>query len=294
MGIQSLRNSNVRTFQKSSNTLSGNLPPYPVKATGGTVTFVGPYTVHTFTASANFVVSQSLTNVEYLVIAGGGGGGDNCGSGGGAGGYRNSVPGEISGGSTAAESRISLSPNTYPVTVGAGGPGNGGDIVGNGRPRGADGFASSFSTISSTGGGGGAAGGFGQSPGRNGASGGGASGYQGTYSGGSGISGQGYRGGDGIGSSTFGCGGGGGAGGKGLWGVSTGRNGGPGLLSSIDGTSVVRASGGSSCGSSGRTIGGGGSGDGVTPLAAYQNTGGGGGQASNGGSGIVIIRYLTV
>jgi hypothetical protein len=293
MGIQSSRNSNVTTFQKSSNILSGNLPPYPVKATGGNVTVVGEYTIHTFTASANFVVSQSLTNVEYLVIAGGGGGGDNCGSGGGAGGYRTSVPGAISGGGSNAESRISLSPNTYPVTVGAGGPGNGGDIVANGRPRGADGSASSFSTISSTGGGGGAAGGFGQSPGRNGGSGGGGSAYQGYYSGGNGTASQGYRGGDGYADSQFGNGGGGGAGGKGLWGVNVGRSGGPGILSSINGTSVVRASGGSSC-SAPSTIGGGGSGDGTTAFTGAANTGGGGGQANNGGSGIVIIRYLTV
>ena len=48
-------------------------------ATGGTITTVGDYKVHTFLSSSNFVVSQLGTApnnvVEYLVIAGTGGGG---------------------------------------------------------------------------------------------------------------------------------------------------------------------------------------------------------------------------
>jgi hypothetical protein len=54
-----------------------------VIATGGTVTDVGGYRIHTFTSSSDFVVTQGGV-VEYLIVAGGGGGGrgDN-GSGGG-------------------------------------------------------------------------------------------------------------------------------------------------------------------------------------------------------------------
>ena len=43
-------------------------------ATGGTITFITGYVVHTFTSSGNFVVTSG-GEVEYLVVAGGGGGG---------------------------------------------------------------------------------------------------------------------------------------------------------------------------------------------------------------------------
>ena len=61
-------------------------------ATGGTITTVGDYKIHTFNSSANFVVTQLGTApndvVEYLVVAGGGaGGGGITGAGGGAGGF---------------------------------------------------------------------------------------------------------------------------------------------------------------------------------------------------------------
>ena len=47
-----------------------------VKATGGTVSYAGGKTIHTFTNSGTFTVtSPSLTSVETLVIGGGGGGG---------------------------------------------------------------------------------------------------------------------------------------------------------------------------------------------------------------------------
>jgi hypothetical protein len=71
------------------------------RATGGTITQSGGYTIHTFTSSGNFVPTQNLT-VEYLVVAGGGGGG--VFGGGGAGGYRTSVPGATSGGGASSES----------------------------------------------------------------------------------------------------------------------------------------------------------------------------------------------
>ena len=66
-------------------------------ATGGTVTTSGNYKIHTFTSTANFVVSGP-GEVEYLVIAGGGGGGM---AGGGAGGYIEGTIAEISTGTYA-------------------------------------------------------------------------------------------------------------------------------------------------------------------------------------------------
>ena len=122
----------------SDGTLSANSITKTVVAlpTGGTITTSGSYRIHTFTSSSSFVVPSgvTLTDVQYLVIAGGGGGG--CGSsaagGGGAGGYRSSVPGQSSGGGASAESVIaSMGANTYTVTVGAGGAGVSGQTAGN-------------------------------------------------------------------------------------------------------------------------------------------------------------------
>ena len=48
----------------------------PIKATGGTITQVFNKTIHTFTASGSFNVSDpTLTSIEYLVVGGGGSGG---------------------------------------------------------------------------------------------------------------------------------------------------------------------------------------------------------------------------
>ena len=81
-------------------------------ATGGTITTVGDYKIHTFNSSNNFVVSQLGTApfnvVEYLVVAGGaGGGGELVGGGGGAGGLLTSTG-------------LSIAVQTYSVVVGSG------------------------------------------------------------------------------------------------------------------------------------------------------------------------------
>ena len=59
-----------------------------IVATGGTITYSGGMTIHTFTSSGTFNVTSapSGATVEALVIAGGGGGGSFAGGGGGAGG----------------------------------------------------------------------------------------------------------------------------------------------------------------------------------------------------------------
>ena len=236
---------------------------------------------------------ESLTSVEYLVVAGGGGGGGNNGTGnaggGGAGGYRTSTSFAITTGSS------------YTVTVGSGGSGAATNV-------GSDGANSVFGSITSTGGGGGGA--YSNQAGRAGGSGGG--GPQTTGGGGAGTSGQGNAGGDnnGIGGS-----GGGGAGGTGY--SSTGSSnreggvGGVGLASSITGSSVYRAGGGGggthNTGTGGYGVSGAG-GNGGGGNGHYKNTnqatagtantgggGGGGGETShagaNGGSGVVIIAY---
>jgi hypothetical protein len=51
--------------------------PSPFTATGGTITYSGGKTIHTFTSSGTFSFDASGLpgTVEYLVVAGGGGGG---------------------------------------------------------------------------------------------------------------------------------------------------------------------------------------------------------------------------
>jgi hypothetical protein len=250
---------------------------------------------------------NSLTAVEYLIVAGGGGGGqvnsDNGGGGGGGGGVLTGA--------------IAVTPQTYNVTVGAGGATlrdaiNDIDAVGGN---------SSFGSLVASGGGYG--GGYINGitivrfSGFHGGSGGGSSVNTGAIS--PAPAGQGFIGGFGL--NGWGGGGGGGAGGAG--GTTTATTtaiagaGGAGILSSISGTPTYYAGGGGGGGSTGRQsdldlggiggVGGGGRGGThrVNSTAGTPNTGGGGGGggggqpstlaetfASRGGSGIVIIRYL--
>jgi len=118
--------------------------PEFVTATGGTVLTCGNFKTHVFTGPGSFVVSSvgndlGSNTVEYLVVGGGGGGGTNAGGGGGAGGFRQSFPNPATAG-------FPINTQTYPITVGAGGPDSCGGPVGNGTN-------SIFSTITSAGGG---------------------------------------------------------------------------------------------------------------------------------------------
>ena len=253
------------------------------KATGGMISKIDGYYVHTFTASGTFTPTQDLTDVEYLVIAGGGGSGGNTARGpGGAGGYRSAVIGESSGGGNSAETPINLETGVnYTVTVGAGGA----DL--------ASGSNSVFSTITSIGGG---VGGAFRGPAGTGGSGGGA-GFD--ASGGAGTANQGRAGGNSNGNLR--AAGGGGASTAGQNGVASGVNpgaaGGAGVTSSITGTAIGRAGGGGGVGEStpGPATDGGGAGapaSGGIGTNGTVNTGGGGGSGNtSGGSGIVIVRY---
>ena len=79
----------------------------PISASGGTKTFSGDYTIHTFNSPDTFQVDSGAGLIDYLVVGGGGGGGS-LGGGGGAGllRYKEGEP---------------ITPGTYPVTIGAGG-----------------------------------------------------------------------------------------------------------------------------------------------------------------------------
>jgi hypothetical protein len=308
-------------------TLKGIARLPPIVATGGTITFSGPYKIHTFTTvgSTNFTITSPYTaQVQVLIVGGGGGGGGDRAAGGG-------------GGGLIFLSNTTITPGTYAVTVGDGGlPGWWGPNGGNGRVAG-NGGNSIFNGNIAIGGGG-----AGQhqyflngvyqnngepyyGAGRAGGSGGGGAAPNPSYPtalGGSPTVGQGYAGGSGFYNGSICCaGGGGGAGGPGGNGLSAaGGAGGPGLQITIGGTTAYYAGGGggaaaqdyrAAVGGAGG-IGGGGQADQsstVSGVAGTNGLGGGGGGAGNGsgwagssslggnvagfagGSGVVIIAY---
>jgi len=304
----------------------GNLTePTFIEATGGTVATSGDYKIHTFTGDGNFVVPQvgngpsnplgGPQTISYMVVAGGGGGGNGeANGGGGGGGFREGrdIGPSYTASPLVAPAGLTISAQTYPVTVGAaGGIGSkGGDSV--------------FSTITSAGGGGGgpnpqnpnqlckARGGSGSGGGRsscqtpNRQTSGGAGNYPPV------SPSQGNPGG----SSSGGSGGeiaGGGGGATATGGNSapgSGGSGGAGATTSISGSPVAYAGGGGggtepsgiSAGSGGSGGGGAGKNGAGTASSGSANTGGGGGGAGwgppptpktggSGGKGIVIVRY---
>ena len=304
----------VANSANRENTLS---PLYA--ATGGTITYSGGYTIHTFLAGGNFIVTTGTGNVEVLLVGGAGGGASQHSGGGGAGGYRTFTG-------------IATIVQTYAVVVGGGG--NGGAATAG--SDGSDGNASTAFGYSSAGGGG--AGSYSAHAGRAGGSGGGG-GTDGA-AGGSGNTpsttpSQGTGGGSATTHSASGGGGGGGGSSTGGsvsnagTGVNAGGPGGAGTLNNIDGNGYYWAAGGGGAGHQAGTTagiggqgGGGGGGNaagsasagglgGINPGGAGgtgagtggnggTNTGSGGGgsgsntgAAGNGGSGIVIVRYLT-
>ena len=231
----------------------------------------------------------SLDQFQYVVVAGGGGGGIAHAGGGGAGGFRT--------GSLGLNRAV-----TYSVSIGSGGATSPSRSV-----NGTNGSNSVFASITSIGGGGGG------SEYKGGNSGGSGGGGATAGSGGAGTLLQGNAGGAGSPSNPpFIGGGGGGAGAVGGNTTPTSAgNGGIGGISSITGTSTYYAGGGgggayggyagvTSAGTGG--LGGGGNGNygNGNGSAGTTNRGGGGGGGGyfnengyNGGSGIVILKYLS-
>ena len=266
-------------------------------ATGGTITTVTGYTIHTFTSDGTFEVTQGATDAEYLIVGGGGSGGLTVGftqgGGGGAGEVRVS----------SVDGNVLVTPGTYAVTVGAGGL----------SASTLDGSSSSALSVTAVGGGGGAHNAS-VVNGRSGGSGGGGAGFATSAStgGASTATGYGNAGGNGFASSPTvnrGAGGGGGAGAAGQAAASANSgDGGIGVPSTISGSVVYYGGGGGGAaftegnhGLGGTGGGGRGGSDTALPVAGAANTGGGGGGAGDasaqnggtGGSGVVIIRYRT-
>ena len=264
-------------------------------ATGGTITYSGGYTIHTFTGNGTFSPSINM-NVDILVVAGGGGGA-NTGSGGG-------------GGGVVYNTNYAMTVGGYSITVGNGGPG-GATTAAPGTKGSNSIVTNSLTTITAEGGGAGIS--HGGSAGGNGGSGGGGPIKTAAPAATGGTASQGYAGGAGFVDAGWvgGSGGGGGAGGVGSAGTNAAGsgNGGPGISNSITGTATFYAAGGGGGEVNGTYVGAGGSsigGNAVLNAAGGNgatNTGSGGAGGSYnggvytnggaGGSGIVIIRYPT-
>jgi hypothetical protein len=255
------------------------LDPY-YNSTGGSVTTDGAYTVVTYTTNGTFNVTGEI-NASVLVVGGGGAGYDFAGGGGGGGGIQYNTSFNATG--------------IINVTIGAGG--NCGFTyctfaTGNGKN-------STFGTITAIGGGYGGT--YDKPPTIGGSGGGGGRALSGT-TGAAGIAGQGSAGGNGASDNCGGGGGGNNATGSSCDGTNGGA-GGAGTNYTINGSTVCYgggAGGGSRAGTPATGKCGGGTGDTAgTPSANANGTNGlgGGGGAGNGptrgGSGIVIIRYLT-
>ena len=278
--------------QNISSTQITLTPPGLPTATGGTITYSGGYTYHTFTSSGTFTSTSPLL-VNYFAIGGGGGGGAWSGGGGGAGGLQQAT-------------NYSLPSGAYVIGIGQGGLGGAGETT----PATNGANTTIGSIVTAYGGGHGLNTNSGSFSGVVGCGGGRA------YSpGGSGQAG--LQGGDGGNNTTGGATGGGGVGGNGGGGgvVLYGNPGGVGV-SYFNGTTLQVGGGGGGGGIAGGTGGtasyGGGAGANGSPTAiaggnGTANTGGGGGGGSgtgsgtgnngtggNGGSGIVIISYLTI
>ena len=260
---------------------------------GGSISTYGNYRAHTFTSSGTFVNSVASLSVDMLLVAGGGSGGVDNGGGGGAGGML-----EPTG--------ISLTAQSYGITVGGGGASRaGGNDDGPGSPGG------NSTGLGYTAVGGGAGPGWtGANAGAvlNGGSGGGqSSSGSGVGPGpGSGTSGQGNNGGSAVNGYSGGGGGKGSAGSNGTGGIA-GRGGSQGNNAFRTGSNIGYAGGGTGGwdNASGLNSSGHSNNNGVTKATGQgqesdcaANTGHGGHGANHndnrsggGGSGICVIRY---
>jgi hypothetical protein len=291
-------------------TLTVNTAPTGgVSATGGTVTNYTlngtNYTAHIFTTVGTASINVTAGgNVEVLVVGGGGGGGQADNGPGGAGG------GGGAGGLILTNFTVLFGSN-YAITVGDGGStntaANGGNSLFGSLTALGGGYGGRMVNLLATNGGSGG-GGFGRGALPTNAA--GTATQPGSSSGGYGNNGG--AGGAGTPLNGGGGGGGGGAGSAGAAGNvnTTGGNGGAGFTNSISGIETVYAGGGGggsgeSGYAAGSATGGGGAGGayGTHGANASPNSGGGGGGSAvssgaqfyggKGGSGIVIVRYVT-
>jgi len=279
--------SNNLILYPNGNKIQGNTSNVTISTNGQAVNLVY---VDATKGWLNYSSGYSVGNysIDYLIIAGGASGGTNNGGGGGAGGV------------LVGASVLVTSGTSYNFVIGGGGA----SIAAGANANGNAGTNTTAFNLAAIGGGYGGGNNGGVANAGAGGSGGGG-GNNGGGAAGSGTSGQGNPGGLGYAPVYYGGGGGGGAtsSGSNASGTNAG-NGGSGYTWS-NGSSYAGGGGGaisspSSAGSGGSGGGGGGGVNGGSPAAtsASVNTGSGGGGSGSGvsgagGSGIVVVRYLS-
>jgi hypothetical protein len=286
-----------------------------IYATGGTITESGGRTFHTFTTNGTFTLNYSVGTIEVALIGGGGGGGGVNGGGGGAG--------------NAIIATSTLTPDTYTVTIGAGGAGGTASSIGGNGTQSRFANGSSSVNVRALGGGGGATTGVGGGA-NGGCGGGGAEGTEslggsagpGVITGMTGVFNSATSGGFNPNPANFGTAGSGGGGsqsiGLNVSAITPSDGGDGGTATLYYGTYYGGGGGGAAAptgvygapkkgrggGTAPPTSGGNGSLGATTTQAepGVANTGGGGGGGEDatggypgaaGGSGIVIVSYLT-
>lgn len=245
------------------------------RASGGTVTTAGPFTVHAFTTTGANTFTPATTGFVDILLVGGGGG------------TRSGSPGQGSGaggGGTIFKKMIPVTAGTpYSINVGTGGPAvpsNGVPPISPGPNGGDTTFTYSEITTTAYGGAGGTGGLAAVGVSQPLASGSGGREQPGGT--GAGVLGIGFSGGQGVGGSS--SGGGGGAGGAGSPGTSvSGANGGASVpIAYFTGVSTHTVSGGGG-GTAPVNVG--------TPGGGIYGTGATGG-VSAGQPGVAYIRYI--
>lgn len=235
----------------------------PFDASGGVITTIDGYKIHTYTVSGTFTPSLTAEGKVEVLVVGGGGGGSYAYAGGGG------------GGGAVVYGVLNIAKNTTPISV----------VVGNGGAVGSAGGTSYFSSLTANGGNPGS-GNYGGSSGSGNAG----SGPSGSKSGG---------GGGGAGSPSLHSWTGGGCGGEGFGSSISGTLVNYGGGGGGSGNSSESGSGSGNYGAWGPAGGGRGANSTTNASAARLNSGGGGGggtsfnnrSASAGADGIVIIRY---
>jgi hypothetical protein len=275
----------VAATDPSGNTTNQSFSIICSATTGGTLSSLPGYIVHTFTEDGSFYSGTSIASLEYLIVGGGGAGGDFFSGGG----YN--AAGGGGGGGGVLSGTMSVAPGTsYPITIGAGG-------VSTATSNTSGGYASNGGNtvalgLTAIGGGRGGAGNSSVSanayPASSGGSGGGGvrpDGGSNFVTGGGNTSGQGNVGGSYQTGTDGNAAGGGGKGSQGANSGTNNSNGGAGYSSSISGVSVIySAGGGGGKGISGTWTGAGGS-NGAGGAGQTRADSGGGGNATTPGSG---------
>ena len=238
----------------------GDINLAPVIGTGGTISRAQGYVIHAFTAPGTFTINKPA-NLQYLLVAAGG---KSAFGGGGGGGvlYGNTI----------------ITANSYPISIGFDGGGNGADQWGPVAAPTGSGGNSTFFGLSAKGGGGGGS----QFANQGGSGGGGGINGGGTNPGGGSVAGQGNDGAPG--SVPAGVAGGGGGAGA----AASGSNGGNGRQLDITGTATYYGGGAGGRSSPSDDTGTNGLG------SSFASYGGAGLRTGPGkaGNGIVVVRYV--